>query len=175
VSTAANKLEGKPLHMMLVCCSVKHITRVDTDTMAALKLAAGIAGDHNVDKLVVLWTQAETPELKEKANACMEAVRESIVDIYEKSTRPKQKEKIKALYDLSKDGKLKSCIVCKGDVSALKPLVEAYGFKPPQDIQPEQWAKDPDDVDEEMGGFLRFVQEVYEVVKHVFEKIFPFF
>merc|ERR1712137_1377700 len=62
VSTAAKMLQGKPLNMMLVCCSVKHITRVDIDIMTALMLAAGIAGHNNVDKLVVVWTQAETQE-----------------------------------------------------------------------------------------------------------------
>merc|ERR1712151_475195 len=78
VSTVANQLAGQPLHMMMVCISVKHISRVDLDTMSALKIAGGIAGEKNVDKLVVVWTQAESAELQQRAKDCMTAVRETI-------------------------------------------------------------------------------------------------
>jgi len=164
VSTAANQLSGKSLHMMMVCISVKHITRVDLDTMNAMKLASGIVGDNNVDKLLVVWTQAESPELEEKAKKCFDTMVQTAIQVYEHGGSDKKKEQMKALYDLAKHDRFQFCTVSKNNVTRLAPLVAKYAAAQPASMKPEDWARDPDKVDEEMDGFAKFLQIVGKVI-----------
>lgn len=164
VSTAANELSGKSLHMMMVCISVKHITRVDLDTMNAMKLASGIVGENNVDKLLVVWTQAESPELEEKAKKCFDTMVQTAIQVYEHGGSDKKKEQMKALYDLAKGGRFQFCTVSKNNVTRLAPLVAQYAARKTAIMKPEDWARDPDKVDDEMNGFLKFLQAVGQII-----------
>jgi len=174
IECAAKQLEGQPLHMMCVCISARHVTRADADMMTSIKICAGIVGDRNIEKLVIVFTQAESPELQAKADECFKAVKDAVVQVYEDPNgREKKREQMKSVYELAKGGRLQYCKVSQGKIDGLVELMKVYQKKPPARMEPENWTKDADRAEEEIDGFKVFLQILGSVLETIAGAFIP--
>merc|ERR1712141_980362 len=135
--------------------------------MLAMKVAAGIVGAINVEKLVIVWTQAESEDDQAKAMKCFEAIVMTTKKLYEHAPSEAKKAEMKPLYNLVLQNRLQTCTVSKGRVGELQPLVNQFHRAPPATVTPDHWATNPAAVEEHISGFEKFLETIGKIIAAV--------
>lgn len=154
IKTIAEGLNGEPVHAMLCCISIQHTTRVDLDTMKALQMCAGIVGELNVDKVVVVFTFANTDEQRKRADDSFVTIKDCITEAMKGSSDTKM-QRMKPLADLVAKDLLKCVKVSLDSVSELESLLDEASAKEPAAIKPEEWTKNEDEAEDFLNEFLK--------------------
>lgn len=154
VKKIADALGGEKLHCMMCCISVEAISRVDLDTMKAVQICAGVVGEQNVSRLCIVWTFANDEAARNKADQCFDTIKEGINQIMNHNDTPqKKKDQMKPLHKLLHENKLRSVKVSKDDIGELVSCLRDFATLTPATVAPEEWTKDPEQVEEEMDLF----------------------
>jgi len=154
VTGISGQLEGKTLHAMCCCISVQHISRVDQDTMLAVQMCAGVVGEQNVEKLLIVFTYVNDAAAEQKAHDIFETLKQA-VDLVMRGSKEKKIERMRPLAKLMQDDRLQYVVTSKDDVSQLEEVLGQFGELEPATAKPDDWTKNEDECEEFLTDVLR--------------------